>query len=115
MQTSGMVVDVNPLSVDAPVLRRPVLHYGNGTKIEVCHIICITIIIARSNHCTQPQQGKWNVVRHRFWRPAPELQRWVVIVYTGMNDARFVDAFIAKLRQNMQALGRSGHYFAYSR
>jgi eukaryotic translation initiation factor 2C len=71
----GMHVDAaaGPLRVKARVLKPPTLKYGTGSKQ-------LTIV---------PNNGAWNMVDKRFFKPV-QIDRWVVVIYETQN--RFGEA-----------------------
>jgi len=60
----GMIVDQDPLKIQARQLMAPMLKYGVGSKQ-------LTI---------KPNNGVWNMIDKHFFKPV-EIPRWIVVVY----------------------------------
>jgi len=62
----GMNVNTTgPLKVQARVLKPPTLRYGAGSKQP-------TIV---------PNNGAWNMIDKRFYRPGDPIRRWVMVIF----------------------------------
>ncbi|CCL99782.1 uncharacterized protein FIBRA_01804 [Fibroporia radiculosa] len=82
--------DVRPLSIQARVLQPPTLKYGAGSRQPTI----------------KPQDGAWDMIDKKFWKPA-KIDQWVVVIYELQKDFTEAHAgeIIKRLRSACQKVG----------